>query len=144
MTEKYKEEIKHCVEMIEKTNKTHTTLNAHHVEAMKYYEANELDLGEKRKDGVSKTVIPTLSDAINWAMPLMVDIFAANDESCYIKPRGGEDSRKTEKLSVLVDYQTRVKNNWFLFCHDWIQDAMISRIGFAKYQWQKDIYFWWS
>jgi len=138
MTEKYKEEIKHCVEMIERTNKTHTTLNTHHVEAMKYYEANELDLGEKRKDGVSKTVIPTLSDAINWAMPLMVDIFAANDESCYIKPRGGEDSRKTEKLSVLVDYQTRVKNNWFLFCHDWIQDAMISRIGFAKYQWQKD------
>lgn len=133
---KYKDEITHCVDMIEKVNKTHTTLNDHHVEAMKYYEAKELDLGEKT--GLSKTVIPTLSDAINWSMPLMMEIFAANEESYYIRPRGGEDVRKAEKLSVLVDHQIRVKNNWFLFCHDWIQDAKLSRIGFAKYQWHKD------
>ena len=137
--DQYKDEIDYCVEMIERVNKTHKTLNDHHVEAMKYYEANELDLGEKKKEGVSKTVIPTLSDAINWAMPLMADIFAANDETYFIKPRSGEDIREAEKLSTLVDYQTRVKNNWFLFCHDWIQDAMIARIGFAKYQWYKDV-----
>ena len=136
--EKYKEEIEYCIDMIERVNKAHVPLNDHHIEAMKYYEANELDLGEKKK-GLSTTVIPTLSDAINWSMPLMMEIFAANDESYYIRPRGGEDTRKAEKLSVLVDYQTRVKNNWFLFCHDWIQDAKLSRIGFAKYQWYKDV-----
>lgn len=137
MEKKYKDEIDHCVDMIERCNKAHVELNKHHTEAMKYYEANELDLGEKL--GLSKTVIPTLSDAINWAMPLMMEIFAANEETYYIKPRGGEDVGKAEKLNSLIDYQLKVKNDWFLFCHDWIQDAMISRVGFTKYQWYKDI-----
>ena len=137
MAEKNKEEIDYCLKMIERVNKTHKELNEHHVEAMKYYEAQELDLGEKK--GLSKTVIPTLSDAINWSMPIMMDIFASNDETYYIKPRGGEDTGEANKLNVLVDYQIRVKNDWFLFCHDWIQDAKISRIGFAKYQWYKDV-----
>ena len=137
MENKYKDEIEHCVDMIELCNKTHVELNKHHVESMKYYEANDLDLGEKK--GLSKTVIPTESDAINWSMPLMMEIFAANEEAYYIKPRGGEDVKTAEKLNTLIDYQTRVKNNWFIFCHDWIQDAKISRIGFAKFQWYKEI-----
>lgn len=133
----YKEEIDHCLKMIERVNKSHDALNTHHVEALKYYEAQELDLGEKK--GLSKTVTPTLSDAINWSMPVMMEIFASNDETYYIKPRGGEDVAKADKLSKLVDYQTKVKNNWFLFCHDWIQDAQLARIGFSKYQWYKDV-----
>ena len=101
MAEKNKEEIDYCLKMIERVNKTHKELNEHHVEAMKYYEAQELDLGEKK--GLSKTVIPTLSDAINWSMPIMMDIFASNDETYYIKPRGGEDTGEANKLNVLVD-----------------------------------------
>lgn len=136
---KKKDELEHCLKMLERCNKAHTALNDHQTEAIKYYEAQELELGKGEKKGLSKTVVPTLSDAVNWAMPILLEIFASGDETYYIKPRGGEDAKKTDKLSVIVDYQTRVKNNWFLFCHDWIQDSLIARIGWAKYQWYKNI-----
>lgn len=137
MEEKNKDEVDYCIKMIERVNKCHDSLNIHHTEALKYYEAQELDLGEKK--GLSKTVVPTLSDAINWTMPVMMEIFTSNDETYYIKPRGAEDVPNAEKLSKLIDYQLRIKNNWFLFCHDWIQDSTLSRIGFAKWQWHNEI-----
>ena len=118
-----KEKVEFCLDWIEKISKGRKELNDHYEEAIKYYKAEELKLGEEK--GLSKTVTTTLSDAINWAMPIMMEIFATNEEVAYIKPRGGEDEKKAEKISALINYQTRVKNPWFLICHDWIQDASL-------------------
>lgn len=131
-----KEKVKFCLDWIEKIGKGRKELNDHYEESIRYYKAEELKLGEEK--GLSKTVTTTLSDAINWAMPIMMEIFATNEEVAYIKPRGGEDEKKAENLSALINYQTRVKNPWFLFCHDWIQDAFMAKIGWAKYQWLEE------
>lgn len=131
-----KEKIKFCLDWIDKISKGRKELNDHYEEAIRYYKAEELKLGEEK--GLSKTVTTTLSDAINWAMPIMMEIFATTDEVAYIKPRGGEDEKKADKLSTLINYQTRIRNNWFLICHDWIQDAFMAKIGWVKYQWLEE------
>lgn len=131
-----KEKVKFCLDWIERISKGRNALNDHYEEALSYYKAEELKLGVEK--GLSKTVTTTLSDAINWAIPIMMEIYASNDEIANIKRQGGEDVRKAEKLNALIQYQTRVKNKWFLICHDWIQDAFLSKIGWMKYQWYKE------
>ena len=133
MNKKEKDKLKFCLDWIDKIGKGHKELNTHYEESLQYYKAEELKLGEEK--GLSKTVTTTVSDAVNWAMPIMLEIFATNEEVAYIKPRGGEDNKKAEKLSALINYQTRVRNPWFLICHDWIQDAFLAKIGWVKYQW---------
>ena len=78
--------------MDRKISKGRKELNDHYEEAIKYYKAEELKLGEEK--GLSKTVTTTLSDAINWAMPIMMEIFATNEEVAYIKTRGARTKRK--------------------------------------------------
>ena len=103
-------------------------------EALEYYKAEELDLGEKKKKNVSKYVSATLADAINWAMPVLMDIFAGSEEIFKSNPREAEDVEAAEGAEKLANYQLFARNKWYLFCYDWIFDALLYKQGIAKVQ----------
>ena len=121
------------------TAKISTTLVDNNEKAMNYYIAETLDLGEKKQ--ISKAIVPVVRDTINWVTPIMLEIFAGDEDVFSIKPRGAEDTKDAELTQKLVGYQLRVKNKWAQFVHDVFQDAFIYRRGIAKPQWIKDVKF---
>ena len=136
---KKKELIKYLLKNIESiSGQWKKELAESNKEALEYYKAEELDLGEKKKKNVSKFVSATLSDAINWAMPVLMDIFAGNDEIFKSSPRGAEDMEAAEGAEKLASYQLFTCNKWYLFCQDWIFDALLYKQGIAKVQFIKE------
>ena len=132
---KKKELIKHLLENIESiSGQWKKELSDSNKEALEYYKAEELDLGEKKKKNVSKYVSATLSDAINWAMPTLMDIYAGSDEIFKSNPREASDVEAAEGAEKLANYQLFARNKWYLFCYDWIFDCLLYRQGIAKVQ----------
>ena len=122
-----------------KTAQISTTLIDNNTKAMNYYIAETLDLEEKKQ--ISKAIVPVVRDTINWVIPIMMEIFAGDEEVFSIKPRGPEDVKDAELTQKLVGYQLRVKNKWGQFVHDVFQDSFINKRGIAKPQWIKDVKF---
>lgn len=130
--EKDKETIDYCLNAIERIKKDENTLISNRLKANKYYNGG---IDYKDVAGRSKVVITTMQDTINWVIPELLKIFASGDEVILLKPRGGEDDEAIKKQSELINYQMRVRNNWFILINDVLNEACISKLGVIKYYW---------
>jgi hypothetical protein len=108
------------------------------VEAMQYFDAKELDLGEKKRKHLSEFVMPTLSQTIRWLMPIVIEVFAGDGEFLKVKPRRAVNIPAADYAEKLAYYQMRIKNKWFEFCWDWMHDAFLKKQGIAIYQWLEE------
>lgn len=112
------------------------TLNENRAEAEKFYRGDPeiVEIAEKR----SKATTSDLFDVVEWAKPSLLEIFAGGDEVCSLSPASEEDVPKVEKQNLLVNMQMKVKNNWFMVLHDWLDDALKLKVGWIKYQWYRE------
>ncbi len=86
-------------------------------------------------EGRSKITTSDLHDIVEWSKPALLELLAGNKEIFSITPVTPEDVEPCNNMTLLVNHQLRVKNNWYLIMHDWLHDAMLAKIGVLKYQW---------
>ena len=132
MAEDKKKVIDYCLDWIKRIKKDEDTLITNREKAQKYYNGG-IDIKDVRRR--SKVVVTTMQDTINWVIPELLKIFASGDEVILLKPRGEEDAEPIKKQSELINYQMRVRNNWFVLINDVLNEACISKLGVIKYYW---------
>lgn len=127
-----------CWDWIKKLRDDMGTLSANRQEALNYYFADNaanLTTATNR----SKTTVSTIADTIEWVKPALLRIFTSGDEVTNLVPRGPEDVEKVKRQNELINYQIKVKNNWFIILHDQLLDALLLKFGGVKYQWFKKV-----
>ena len=127
-----KKVIDYCLDWIKRIKKDEDTLITNREKAQKYYNGG-IDVKDVPRR--SKVVVTTMQDTINWVIPELLKIFASGDEVILLKPRGEEDAEPIKKQSELINYQMRVRNNWFILINDVLNEACISKLGVIKYYW---------
>jgi len=112
-------------------------LTSDRVDAMQFYRSDPaiVELVTNR----SNATTTDLMDTIEWAKPALLEVFASGDEACSLRPKSEQDTESVANLDLLVNYQLRVQNNWFMVLHDWLDDCLKLKTGWIKYQWFKDV-----
>lgn len=132
-----KEKVEYCLGWIKKIQEgNNQNLTPDREEALKFYN------GDKSIVAYSKnrsTVVTTdVMDAIEWIKPSLLEIFTSGSNPTSIQGAGGEDVIEVKKLEKLVNYQLRIKNNWFVVLYDCIDDILKLKLGAIKWQWYKE------
>lgn len=135
--EKKDDRISFLLKNIQRIKDGMTTLDSDRAEALRYYRSDP-EIVDAFK-GRSKATTTDLMDVVEWAKPALLEIFAGGDEVCSLEPASEEDVQAVEKQHILVNHQLRVKNNWFLVMHDWLDDMLKLKVGWIKYQWYREI-----
>lgn len=85
-------------------------------------------------EDTSKATTTDLLDTIEWVKPTLLDIFTSGNEVVSLIPTPG-DEQSVSDMEALCNYQVQVKNKWFKIFHDWLDDALVFKMGALKYQW---------
>lgn len=135
-----------CLDWIKKIKDDMEKLSENKKQALEYYFAEDLKSGgfnvnageDNKTNKRSTTVVATIADTIEWVKPALLRIFTSGDEVTSLVPRGPEDVETVKKQNELINYQLKVKNNWFIILHDQLLDALLMKYGGVKYQWFKN------
>jgi len=87
-------------------------------------------------EGRSQVVSKDLFDTVEWIKPSLLRIFAGGDRIASFSPQGPEDVQGAEQESDYVDFVIQRKNNWFLACHTWFTDALLTRNAYLCAYWE--------
>lgn len=112
-------------------------LDDQRVEALKFYRSDPSIV--EIAPGRSKVTTSDLMDLVEWAKPTLLEVFAGGDDVCSLQPASEEDTTAVEDQNLLVNHQMKVKNNWFMVMHDWLDDTLKLKVGWIKYQWFNEI-----
>ena len=121
---------------IKKLDSQYTTINKDRQEAIKFCNGDPSIVTVIK--GRSQLVTTDMQDAIDAAMPDILEVIAGTDEPLKLDPVGKEDVEPTKKLQILSNVMIRRKNKWFRLCSDFLDDSMKLKIGFFKYRWVKE------
>jgi hypothetical protein len=84
----------------------------------------------------SKAVSTDVADAINTALPDLVDIFIGGDDVATFQALGEQDEEQAKLETEYVSHVIFDKNPGFMAFYTLIKDALESKLGICK--------FWWS
>ena len=124
--------IQYCVDIIRKIDAQYSDIKQNNIDAFDfYYGVNYM----KDVEGRSKVYTSDLADTVEWVLPALMKIFASGDDVTALQPRKQEYAKQVENHNELVNYQLKVKNNWFIILNDWFKDALLLKRGAVKRQW---------
>lgn len=110
-----------------------TKLQANWTQCQKYYFGEKL--GNEKK-GKSQVISRDVSDAIDWMMPSLMDIFASGKNAVMFDPQTAEDVELAEQQTDYANYVFYRKNPGFRIMHDWFKDALMFKRGIVKHYWE--------
>ncbi len=125
--------VEFCLSNINRIQQQHRELSKNRQEAQTFY-MNDPSIVEA-PEGRSKITTTDLQDIVEWAKPALLELLAGNKEIFSLTPVTPEDVEPCNNMTLLINHQLRVKNNWYILMHDWLHDAMLSKVGVLKYQW---------
>ena len=126
------DKVKYAIDWIQRIDGQYAELKTNNVEAFDYYFGRNY---MEDVPGRSKIYTSDLLDTVEWIMPSLIKIFAGGDDVTSLTPRKKEFADEVERHNELINYQIKVKNNWFLILNDWFKDALMLKRGAVKYQW---------
>ena len=86
---------------------------------------------EPQPEGRSQVTDWTVFETIQWIIPSLIRIFASGDDVVEFEPFGPEDEESSEQESQFLNHLVTQKNNWFLTCLTWIQDALLTKNAYC-------------
>ena len=86
---------------------------------------------EPAPEGRSQVIDWTVFETIQWILPSLTRIFANGDNIVELSPFGPEDEAAAEQESDYLNYLVTQKNNWFLTCLTWFQDALLTKNAYC-------------
>ncbi len=101
---------------------------------------------EPAPDGRSQVGDRSVFETIQWILPSLTRIFAGGDNVVEFEPTGPEDERAAEQESEVLNHLVTRKNNWFLTCLTWFQDALLTKNAYVlafmeeKFIVEKEVY----
>lgn len=113
-------------------------LNLERADALDYYKgkhdgaiARDLPVPTGRSTVVSTEV----ANAVEAALPDIIEIFVAGDDVITFKPQGLEDVAAAQQESEYVRHIIFVQNRGFFILYTMIKDALISKTGIVHFYW---------
>lgn len=81
--------------------------------------------------GRSQVVDWSVFETIQWIIPSLTRIFAGGDNIIEFTPEGPEDEEVAKQESEVLNHKIISKNNWFLTCVTWFQDALLTKNAYC-------------
>ena len=103
-------------------------LSTHRALALDAYAGKNI---EPAPEGRSQVVDYAVFETIQWILPSLTRIFAAGDDVVEFEPTEESDEQAAEQESQFLNYLVTQKNNWFLTCLTWFQDALITKNAYC-------------
>lgn len=105
-------------------------------QAQKYYFGDKM--GNEKK-GQSQVISKDVSDAVDWIMPSLMDIFTGGDEAVKFEPRTPEDVEEAEQKTNYINYLFYRKNKGFMTLHNFFKDALMFKLGVVKHYFEEEV-----
>lgn len=86
---------------------------------------------EPADEGRSQVVDWAGFETVQWILPSLTRIFAAGDDVVEFEPENQEDEDAAKQESEYLNYLVTQRNNWFLTCLTWFQDALITKNAYC-------------
>jgi hypothetical protein len=86
---------------------------------------------EPAPEGRSQVVDWSMFETVQWIMPSLTRIFASGDDIVEFEPEGPEDEEVAKQESEYLNHLVTQRNNWFLTCVQWFQDALITKNAYC-------------
>lgn len=131
------ERLSFLLKNIDKIRSDMSKLDDNRVMALQFYRGDSeiVEAGTGR----SKFTTTDLMDVVEWTKPTLLEIFAGGNDICTLEPASEEDVPAVENQQLLINQQLKVRNDWFLVMHDWLDDTLKLKVGWIKYQWFHEI-----
>lgn len=107
-------------------------LEPHQVEATEYYDG--LPFGDE-EEGRSQVVSTDVQDATDAQMASLLDVFFGPDRAVEFEPRGLEDEPLAKQMTEYVNFVATQDNPGYVIFQDWMEDALVRRLGVVKFWW---------
>ena len=123
-------------------------LQSHETKAVGYYNSDIADEQAKAIDhyygrpfgderaGRSQVVDRTVAITIDNALAALLKPFVSAEDVVSFSARGPADMELAEQATEFVNYVFQNDNDGFLILHDWMKDALLSKLGVVKYWWE--------
>jgi hypothetical protein len=89
------------------------------------------------QEGRSTVVSRDLSEAVDWALPAIMDVFTQSGALGEFDPVGPEDEDAAEQQTDYVNQVIMKDNPGFLLLHDAIKDTLLLKNGYVKHSWDE-------
>lgn len=131
-----KTKTEYCLSKIKEITPSIENLYQECEEALKFFNGDPsiVDSSKKR----SQATTTDFRDAVEWMRPSLLDIFTSGNEVASLEPASEEDVKPIKDYDRLVNYQLKIRNKWYLLIRDFIDDALMFRVGIIKYQWYSE------
>lgn len=104
-------------------------LDSDMADAIDYYYGNPF--GNEIK-GRSSVVTRDVMEAVEWALPSIIRVFASGDKFVEFDPVGPDDIEGANQETEYVNHVIIKKNNGWKMFYDWFKGAMIAKNGYVK------------
>ncbi len=95
--------------------------------------------GEKmgnEAEGKSQVISRDVSDAVDWMMPSLMDIFSSGKNAVMFEPQTADDVQTAEEMTNYANYVFYRKNPGFMLLHNYFKDALLFNVGIVKHYWE--------
>lgn len=110
-------------------NEQDNELSSTRKENFNYY--MKLKYGDERTN-YSEVVTGEAFEAVEWAKPLIMRVFSGGDRVVSFVPQTMQDEQLADQETDIVRHTLFEQNNGFLSLLNWITDALIYPVGYAK------------
>jgi hypothetical protein len=86
-------------------------------------------------EGRSAIVSRDLAEAVDWAMPAIMRVFAMSGSLGEFDPVGPDDEEAAKQESDYVNQVIMKDNAGFILLHDAIKDTLLLKNGYVKHSW---------
>lgn len=87
-------------------------------------------------EGQSQVLSQEVAEAIDSAVPQMVEMFVSSDRAVQFTPRSREDVPLAEQATDLCNYVFYSQNNGYQLAHDAIKDGLLQKTGAYCWYWE--------
>lgn len=114
-------------------------LNEDRARALDYYKGRHEGYVAKdlpvEGEGRSKVVTSEVADAIETALPDLMEVFTTGDDVLTFRPLGKDDIEQAKQETDMVRHVFFNENNGWKILYNAFKDAMLSKNGIIKFYW---------
>jgi hypothetical protein len=103
--------------------------------ALNYYKGEMPDVPSLNNR--SKAMSSDVSDAVETALPDIIEIFTGGDDVLAFTPNSADDVEAAEQETDYLRHVIMQDNNGFMLLYTLIKDALLSKVGVATWWWEQ-------
>lgn len=90
-------------------------------------------------EGRSQVISADVAQAVDAALPDIMEVFVGSDQAVEFSPRNAEDVPAAEQATIGANYVFFTQNNGYALAHDFLKDGLLQKTGAFKWTWDTSI-----